>query len=411
MSLRRWGSRRSPLPSVLALLVLGLIALGVVSARPSSGAPAAVVSPAPLDPLSAAEIATVYEVVQASPEYPAGGFPHPEPEGADEERACGFVARQAVLAAGVRQRLRPADEQALRGRRRPPHAEARVLGAAPGLPAAGVRDRVRDVEALVRADPRWKKAMRDRGIDPDDVYLDSGWGVGDITRAWRSCGNAADARAFVLPGRAAEPVRPADRRRDRDHRHEPPKVVEVLDSGIRPVNKTISGNAGTTRPGLKPLTRDPTERPEFQAHRQRGRVAGLAPSGRLQPARRTRPLSDRLRATNGIVRLDHPPSLAGRDLRSVRDPGPHWSWRAAQDIGEYNLGQLRRALRRRTSTSRRTPSSSTRSAASTPESEDERGRTTPARGRDLRARRGHRSGTAPTRPPSSRTLASHVSSS
>ena len=38
-----------------------------------------------------------------------------------------------------------------------------------------------DVEALVRADPRWKKAMRDRGIDPDDVYLDSGWGVGDVT--------------------------------------------------------------------------------------------------------------------------------------------------------------------------------------------------------------------------------------
>ena len=48
----------------------------------------------------------------------------------------------------------------------------------PGVqPAVFTTDFV-DSDRLVRADPRWKKAMSDRGLKPSDVFLDI-WSPGD----------------------------------------------------------------------------------------------------------------------------------------------------------------------------------------------------------------------------------------
>ncbi len=65
------GRRPSPLPFLLVILV-GLATVGAVTVMPSSGAPVVAASPAPLDPLSADEIATVFEVVQALEQVPRG---------------------------------------------------------------------------------------------------------------------------------------------------------------------------------------------------------------------------------------------------------------------------------------------------------------------------------------------------
>ena len=126
-------------------------------------------------------------------------------------------------------------------------------------------------------------------------------------------------------------------------------------------------------------------------------MAGLALPCRLQPARRARPLPDRLRAGRRRAGRSSTVSRSTRSTSRTRSPTRNWSWRAALDIGEYNLGQLaeRRGEERRRARERRLPRRGRAARLR------ERGRVLvrhDARGRDVRARRRGRSGTGPTRP-------------
>ena len=129
----------------------------------------------PLDPLSAAEILTTLEVIEASNKYPAGAFlplvKLSEPP--NELHAWGRQGRRSHE--GVRQRLRP---------QREPLYEAVVdlnTTARSWTQRAGAQPAVyfsewADADALVRAYAPWKKAMSDRSLDPKDVYVDTGPG-------------------------------------------------------------------------------------------------------------------------------------------------------------------------------------------------------------------------------------------
>src|SRR4029079_4513371 len=55
----------------LAALLVGVLALSSLSPAPLAGATP---NEGPLDPLTAAEIATAVQVIEASPKYPAGAF-------------------------------------------------------------------------------------------------------------------------------------------------------------------------------------------------------------------------------------------------------------------------------------------------------------------------------------------------
>ncbi len=311
-----------------------------MSARPSSGAPAAAVSPAPLDPLSAAEIATVYEVVQASPKYPAGGF-FPTlnlKEPTKSELAAWSPGKPFSRQAFVNVFDRPTNKLYeavvdLRTQKLVSWVQR------PGFQPPVFATEYADVEALVRADPRWKKAMRDRGIDPDDVYLDSGWGVGDVTVPGVPAGTRLlRALSFfqgALPNPYDRPIEGVIVTIDMNRL----KVVEVLDSGIRPVNKTISGNAGTTRTGLKPLRVTQPNGPSFKLTGNEVEWQGW--HLRVGYSQREGLVLYQIGyEQNGVVRsIIHRLSL-NEIYVPYAIPDPLWSWRAAQDIGEYNLGQL-----------------------------------------------------------------------
>ena len=263
--LRRW--RHRPIPYVLAILA-ALAALGAVTVTTSSGAPAAVAPAAavsaPLDPLSADEIATVFDVVQSSSKYPAGGF---FPTVNLKEPTKGELAswspgkpfsRQAFV--NIYDRTANKLYEAvvdLRTQKLVSWAQR------PGLQPPVFATEYADVEALVRADPRWKKAIRDRGIDPDDVYLDAGWAVGDVTvPGVPAATRLLRALSFYqgnLPNPYDRPIEGVIVTIDMNRL----KVVEVIDSPIRPVNKTITGNAETTRPALKPLRVNQPDGPSF----------------------------------------------------------------------------------------------------------------------------------------------------
>ena len=215
----------------------------------------------------------------------------------------------------------------------------------PGLQPPVFATEYADVEALVRADPRWKKAMRDRGIDPDDVYLDSGWGVGDVTVPGVPAGTRLlRALSFFqgdLPNPYDRPIEGVVVTIDMNRL----KVVEVIDSGIRPVNKTITGNAETTRTGLKPLRVNQPDGPSFTLNGNevswqgwRFRVGYSQREGLVlyqigyEQDGAVRPIIHRIALDEIYV----PYAI----------PDPNWSWRAALDIGEYNLGQLAKALKK-----------------------------------------------------------------
>ena len=78
-----------------------------------------------------------------------------------------------------------------------------------------------DAVAVVRADTRWQDAMRARDVKPDDVYVDI-WAPGDVTGVPNPDGHRLLRALSFLKGAETEPVRPADRGRARDDRHDRP---------------------------------------------------------------------------------------------------------------------------------------------------------------------------------------------
>ena len=115
------------------------------------------------------------------------------------------------------------------------------------------------------------------------------------------------------------------------------KVVDFVDSGIRPVDTTTSGSSTTQRTDLKPLVVEQPDGPSFTLD---GR--GVSWQGwhfRVDWSPREGLILDRIGyEQNGVVR-----SIINRMSLSeiyvpYALPDANWSWRSAFDVGEYNLG-------------------------------------------------------------------------
>jgi len=121
------------------------------------------------------------------------------------------------------------------------------------------------------------------------------------------------------------------------------RVVEVVDSGIEPVNTTLTGAAKPARQGLKPLVVRQPDGPSFKL--EGSKVSWLGWEFRIgysmregpvlhhiafAPSGRPRPVINRLSLDEIYVPYAH--------------PDPLWSWRGAVDIGEYNTGQYMEPL-------------------------------------------------------------------
>ncbi|HYO75712.1 MAG TPA: hypothetical protein VE010_04555 [Thermoanaerobaculia bacterium] len=212
-------------------------------------------------------------------------------------------------------------------------------------------------DEIVHAYEPWMDAMRARGVDPEDVYVDV-WAPGDLelprsvvaTLPHGSRTRLLRALAFVRgasideydPENPQNPyVRPIEGvvvTIDMNQR----QVVHMTDTLVRPISQE-SGNAPVRRTGLKPMR---ISQPNGGGFEVTGRLvrwqkwqfyAVLHPREglvlydvRYDDDGRLRPIAYRLSLSEIYVPY------------GVADP--NWSWRSAFDVGEYNLGTFAQTL-------------------------------------------------------------------
>jgi primary-amine oxidase len=330
----------------LAVLTAGLASVGIAALPSKVGservarAAAVAAQRGPLDPLSADEIASAIRVIEADRRFPQGAFfplvtlnepPKSEVLAWTPGHSFRREARADVYDRDANKLFAAVVD--LNARRLTSFAEQ------PGSQPAVFNTEYGDADAAIRADQRWVDAIRRRGINPDDVYIDV-WAPGDInlpanvkpgTRLLRGLSFYQGA----LPNPYDRPIEGVVATVDMNRL----KVVSVIDSGVKPVNKTITGNAASTRGGLKRLDVKQPDGPSFKVdgnavtwQKWHFRVGYAMREGLVlhqigyeRPDGAVRPIINRI----ALDELYVPYAI----------PDPNWAWRAALDFGEYNLGQ------------------------------------------------------------------------
>jgi primary-amine oxidase len=199
-----------------------------------SSVSAAAAGPAPLDPLSVAEITETFQVIESYGSFPRGAFfPYVgllEPSKSSVLE--GTSVRKALAQVYDRKQNRLVEAVVnLPGR------QVESWTPKPGVqPAVFATDFV-DADRLVRLDPRWKKAMSDRGLKPGDVFLDiwapgdgATYGVPPGTRLLRALADYGG----NLPNAYDRPIEGVVATVDMNRL----TVVDVTDTGKRPVDTT-----------------------------------------------------------------------------------------------------------------------------------------------------------------------------
>ena len=315
--------------------------LAVVSCLLAIIAPAASAggAKAPLDPLTSEEIATAFQVIEESRELPATAFfpivslqEPPKAEVLSWSPGRPF-AREAFAQVYDRAANRLFEAVVDLG-------TERLLSFAqvPGAQPAVFGDEYESADAAVRRDARWRWAMARRGLEPDDVFLDV-WAPGELDLPPAGAGTrllrALSFFAGDLPNAYDRPIEGVLVTIDANRM----QVLDVQDTGARPVNRTATDAPGGTRQPLAPLLVTQPDGPGFTIRGSqvawqgwRFRVGFNPREGVVlhqigfKRAGRVRPVIYRLALDEIYV----PYAL----------PDPTWSWRAALDVGEYNLGQF-----------------------------------------------------------------------
>jgi primary-amine oxidase len=198
-----------------------------------------------------------------------------------------------------------------------------------------------EADKLLRAYAPWKKAMRDRGLDPNDAYIDV-WAGPDTSGAAPVGTRVLKAISFyrgALPNPYDRPIEGVVVTMDMNNL----KVVDFVDSGIRPVDTTTSGSSSTQRTDLKPLVVQQPNGPSFTIDGRYVSWQGWHFRADWSP-REGLVLDGVGYEWNGALR-----SIINRMSLSeiyvpYAIPDANWSWRSAFDVGEYNLGEYGNAL-------------------------------------------------------------------
>jgi primary-amine oxidase len=343
----RWNRWRLLALALFAALVAGLLTIsGSATSGPALGralrttAPTVAIAAAtnPLDPLTPGEVATTFRVIETYAKFPPGArFPivklNEPPKSEVLAWSPGKTFRRESFANVYEQTKNQLFEAVVDLRAQ------RVVSwiAQPGDQPAISLTEYTTADSLVRGDSRWQASMRSRGIDPNDVYLD-GWAPGDIllpavpagTRLMRELSFFRG----TLPNPYDRPIEGVVVTVDMNHL----TVVDFVDSGIRPVNKTNSGSSGTTRTTLKPLNVTQPNGPSFAITGDSVAWQGWHFHVGFSP-REGLVLQQIGYEQKGAVR----PIIYRISLDEIfvpyAVPDPNWAWRTALDVGEYNLGQ------------------------------------------------------------------------
>jgi primary-amine oxidase len=332
---------------VVSAVVLVVATAGMVNAfttTSSRGRTAAALSAPtaalnPLDPLSADEIQTTFTVIEQSKNLAPGTFfpivKLSEPAKSDVLAWSPGQPFQRRAFANVFDRAANKLYEAIVDLRT---SQLVSWTLRPGAQPAVYLTEWTDASNTVHAYAPWKKAIRDRGIDPNDVYVDV-WAPGDLPIPGAPAGTRLlRALAFYngpLPNPYDRPIEGVVATVDMNKL----KVVNLVDTGIRPVDTTTSGNADTQRLGLHQLVVQQPDGPSFQISSGRD-VVWQNWHFRVDYSPREGLILHQIGyAQNGVVR----PIIYRLSMSEIyvpyAIPDPNWAWRSAFDIGEYNLGQ------------------------------------------------------------------------
>lgn len=212
-------------------------------------------------------------------------------------------------------------------------------------------------DELVHAYEPWQAAVRARGIDPEDVYVDV-WAPGDqelpasvvASMPFGANTRLLRALAFLRGG----PVDDYDPEQPQNPYVRPiegvvvtldmnqGRVVHMTNGPVRPVSRE-SGNAETRRTGLTPLRITQPNGGGFEVQGRLVRWQKWQFYVVLHP-REGLVLYDVRYEDNGRLR----PIAYRMSLSEIYVPygvaDENWSWRTAFDVGEYNLGMYAQAL-------------------------------------------------------------------
>jgi primary-amine oxidase len=310
--------------------------------------PAARAADAPVDPLSGPEIRRAIRAIEAHAQFPRGAF-FPLVQLKEPRKAALLAwapgrpfAREAF--ANVYDRVHNKLYETVVDLNAKPARVISFVRKAGAQPAVYATDYA-DADAAVRKSQAWKDAMRARGIsNPDDVFLDV-WAPGDVELPKNVPGGTRLVRALSFyqgPGQGNPYDRPIEGVSVTVAMSGPqgPRVVDVADSGVRPpVNKAVTGNATQSRRALKPLKIVQPRGPSFARDRNRVSWQGWRFRVGYNP-REGLLLYDIGYAERGGVR----PIIRRIALDEIYVPyglpERTWAWRAALDVGEYNVGQF-----------------------------------------------------------------------
>lgn len=300
--------------------------------------------PHPLDPLTAAEIDAAAKVMRGAPAFPAeGAFSTIVLQEPAKSEVLAFTpgstfTRQA-FGIVVDRRANKTFETLVDLKTLQLVSWTEVQGQPPLL-----EDEYTVLSELVKADSRWQAAMKARGITDFSTVQVDGWAVGEVAPMHRA--SAPPARlirgvSYLVAGQRnfyGRPIEGVVAMVNLNTR----EVIEVVDSGIVPMappsqefdeastgTRTAPKRLAITQPNGASFTLAGQEvrwqkwQFRYTMHPREGLVlhtVGYEDDGRV------RPIMYRAALSEMVV--------------PYGDPDQNWRWRAAFDVGEYNVGRL-----------------------------------------------------------------------
>ena len=312
----------------VALFVLALVLAPAPAAAQSS----------PVDALSEAEIRAAVGVVEAAPQFASGAyFPlvtlHEPPKAEVLAWAPGSAFRREALVHVFERAANRLSEVVVDLR------QGRVVSwiARPGRQPGVYLSEWTDAADAIRADGSWRAAIRARNLQPKDVFIDI-WAPGASSVPSAPAGaRLLRGIAFYrgsLPNPYDRPIEGLVATVDMNSL----RVVDVTDTGSKPVNTTLSGAARPARQGFKPLVVSQPDGPSFTLNGSR--VSWLGWEFRIGYSMREGPVLHEIAfAPSGPPRQIISRLSLDEIYVPYGHPDPQWIWRGAMDVGEYNVGQ------------------------------------------------------------------------
>jgi len=296
----------------------------------------------PLDPLTADEILLTFTTIKAAKNLPPATFLpivklSEPPKGFVQGWSPGQPFPRKAFANAFDRSANKLYEAVVDLRANTLESWTQKMGAEPAVFFAEWEN----ADKLVRSYAPWKQAMRDRGLDPKDIYVDT-WAGPDTSNAAPPGTRILKAISFyrgALPNPYDRPIEGVVVTMDMNNL----RVVDFVDSGVRPVDTTTSGSSSTQRTDLKPLVVQQPDGPSFVIDGRTVSWQGWRFRADWSP--REGLVLDRIGyAQNGPVRSVINRMSLSEIYVPYAIPDANWSWRSAFDIGEYNLGEYSLSL-------------------------------------------------------------------